>query len=414
VLFLQMNNFYKHELARRESRIKQYVFITLITIILGSIPDAVLGIYPAIIGIAIISPILLASYYLNKKHTDISGTLLLLYITCSIFISNMFYGMEANNSYYYIAEYVMLLLVIDTRNKFYLIVNHIHIGLSILCAQFINFYNFKIYSPPNDSIMIMGNVNIILAVLASMYLFYTYVEENIAKENYLILMHKRINTKNKVIENAQVNLETFIYRASHNLQGPIRSIMGLYNISIMENNPERLKELIQLVNESAIKLDEELSITSQIFKINQHTITLQPVNLYQFSVDYYKTSDIEITETDTSVFNTLADITMLTEGMNNLYSIFKKLRLTPTTKPRLALDVTGTIFSFTLTFKSINLDDKYLNVFFAPYQKDLSYLYNLTSEPYICRRIMDKLHGDISIHKIDDNCLSFTVASQLI
>lgn len=409
-----MNNFYKHELTRRETRIKKYVFITLITITLGAVPDAILGIYPAIIGIFAISPFLIVSYYLNKKNTDISGTLLLLYITCSIFISNVFYGMEANNSYYYIAEYVMLLLVIDTRNKFYLIINHIHIGLSILCAQFINFYNFKIYDPESSAIMIMGNVNIILAVLASMYLFYTYVEENIAKENYLILMHKRINTKNKVIENAQTNLETFIYRASHNLQGPIRSIMGLYNLSILEHKPEKLKELIQLVNESAIKLDEELSVTSQIFKINQHTIILQPVNLYQFAIDYYKTIDIETTESDTSVFNTLADITMLTEGMNNLYSIFEKLRISPSTQPRLGLNLTGTIFSFTLTFDAINLDDKYLNVFFAPYQKDLSYLYNLTSEPYICRRIMDKLHGDISIHKIGDNCLSFTVASQLI
>jgi len=409
-----MNNFHKNELNRRETRIKQYVFITLITISLGAIPDVVLGIYPAIIGIGIISPLLFASYYLNKKSTDISGTLLLLYITSSIFISNTFYGMEANNSYYYIAEYVMLLLVINTRNKFYLIINHIHIAISILTTQFLNFYNFRIFDSKNDSIMIMGNVNILLAVLASMYLFYTYVEENNAKENYLILMHKRINTKNKVIENAQVNLETFIYRASHNLQGPIRSIMGLYNISVLENNPEKLKELIQLVNESAIKLDEELFITSQIFKINQHLITLQPVNLHQFIMDYYKTSDIEITETDTTVFNTLADVTMLTEGMHNLYSIYKKLRLTTQSKPQLALNITGTIFSFTLTFEAINLDDKYLNVFFAPYQKDLSYLYNLTSEPYICRRIMDKLHGDISIHKISDNCISFTVASQLI
>lgn len=409
-----MNNFYKHESVRREIRIKRYAIITVITISLGAIPDVILGIYPAIISIGIISPLLLVSYYLNKKHTDVSGTLLLLFITCSIFISNVFYGMEANNSYYYIAEYVMLLLVIDTRNKFYLVINHIHIGLSILCTQFIHFYNFKLYYAENDAIMMMGNVNIILAVLASMYLFYTYVEENIAKENYLILMHKRINTKNKVIENAQVNLETFIYRASHNLQGPIRSIMGLYNISILEDNPQKLKELIGLVNESAIKLDEELSVTSQIFKINQHIVTLQPVNLYQFTVDYYKTSHIETTESDISVFNTQADVTMLTEGMDNLYCIFKKLRSTPNTKPRLSLNITGTIFSFTITFEAINLDDKYLNVFFAPYQKDLSYLYNLTSEPYICRRIMDKLHGDISIHKTDSNCLSFVVASQLI
>ncbi|WP_018341928.1 sensor histidine kinase [Cytophaga aurantiaca] len=409
-----MNNFYKNELIRREGRIKQYVFITSTIIALGSIPDLILGVYPAVICIGILSPILLAAYYFNKKRTDVAGTLLLLYITCSIFISNMFYGMEANNSYYYIAEYIMLLLVIDTRNKFYLIINHVHIGFSILAAQFLNFYNYKLFVTENDAIMIMGNVNIVLAVIASMYLFYTYVEENIAKENYLILMHKRINTKNKVIENAQVNLETFIYRASHNLQGPIRSIMGLYNISILEHNSEKLKELIQLVNESAIKLDEELSITSQIFKINQHIITLEPVNLYQFAADYYKTSDIEIVEKNLSVYNTLADVTLLTEGMNNLYSIFKKLRLTPHTKPQLTLNITGVIFSFTITFEAIQLDDKYLSVFFAPYQKDLSYLYNLTSEPYICRRIMDKLHGDISIHKMDNNYLSFTVASQLI
>lgn len=409
-----MNNFYKHELTRRENRIKQYVFITFATIVLGVVPDALLGIYPAIICISIISPILIVSYYLNKKNTDVAGTLLLFYITCCIFISNMLYGMEANNSYYYIAEYVMLLLVIDTRNKFFLIINHVHIGISILTTQFLNFYDYKLFVAENKAIMIMGNVNIILAVLASLYLFYTYVEENIAKENYLIQMHKRIITKNKVIENAQVNLETFIYRTSHNLQGPIRSIMGLYNISIMENNPEKLKELIQLVNESAIKLDEELSVTSQIFKINQHTITLEPVNLYQFSVDFYKTIDVEITEKDISVFNTLADVTMLTEGMQNLYSIFKKLRLTSNTKPQLALSITGSIFSFTITFEAINLDDKYLNIFFAPYQKDLSYLYGLTSEPYICRRIMDKLHGDISIHKVGDNCLCFTVISQLI
>lgn len=257
-------------------------------------------------------------------------------------------------------------------------------------------------------------LNILLAILASLYLFYTYVEENIEKENYLLMMHKRINTKNKVIENAQLNLETFIYRASHNLQGPIRSIMGLYNISVLEDNPDKLKELIQLVNESAIKLDEELSITSQIFKINQHSITLEPLNLYQFASDYYKTTDIEITENDISVFDTFADKTMLTEGMNNLYSIFKKMKLSPHTKPELALNISGSIFSFTLTFDAINIDDKYLNVFFAPYQKDISYLYNLTSEPYVCRRIMDKLHGDISIHKIHDNRLSFTVASQLI
>ena len=409
-----MDNFYKNELARRKKRISHYVFVTAIFVLLGLIPDVYMGIYAAMICIGIISPILLLAYYLNKKRSDIAGTLLLLFITASIFISNLYYGIEANNSYYYIAEYILLLLVIDTQNKFYLIVNHVHMGLSILITQFLNFYQYKIFKDDTVSFMIMGNVNIILSILGSLYLFYTYVEESIAKENYLITMHKRINTKNKIIENAQTNLETFIYRTSHNLQGPIRSIMGLYNLSVLEDNSGKLKELIELVNNSAKQLDKELSITSQIFKINQHITTLEIVDLLEFAKQYYKTDSIDTSESDSQDFKTHADVTMLTEGMNNLYSIYEKLRLSQNSARKLTLSRIGSIFSFTFTFESINLDDKYLNVFFAPYQKDLGYLYDLTSEPYICRRIMDKLHGDVSIHKINDNTLSFRVASVLI
>ena len=409
-----MNKFYSNELFRRENRIEKYIFITVIITLLGLIPDAAFKMYSAMIYIAIVSPILIAAYYFNRKQTDIAGTLLLLFITEAIFVFFLYYGAKSNNSYFYIAEYITMLLVIDTRNKFYLILNHLHIGISIVTTQFLFFYNYKVTPIEANSYLIMGNVNILLSILASLYLFYTFVEESTEKENYLISIHKRINTKNKIIGNAQINLETFIYRASHNLQGPIRSIMGIYNISTLEDDPKKLKELFHLINTSAIQLDKELSITSQIFKINQHVINIQPIDLLDFTKDYYNTSEIDLSESDTLDFNTLADITMLTEGMNNLFVIYEKLRLSPNSTPILALYRKGTIFYFTLTFESINLDDKYLNVFFAPYQKDLAYLYNLTSEPYICRRIMDKLHGDLSIRKINNNTLSFTVTSHLI
>lgn len=409
-----MHKIYKNELIRREKRIEKYIFITAIITLLGLIPDVILGMHSSMICIAIVSPILVAAYYFNRKQTDIAGTLLLLFITEAIFISNLYYGATSNTSYFYIAEYITLLLVIDTRNKFYLILNNLHIGISILITQLLFFYKFKTPPLETDTFLIIGNVNILLSISASLYLFYTFIEENTVKENYLISIHKRIETKNKIIENAQINLETFIYRASHNLQGPIRSIMGLYNICTIENDLTKLKELIHLINTSALQLDKELSITFQVFKINQHEIILEQVDLLQFTKEYYNTTDIDLSESDSLHFTSLADKTLLTEGMDNLFIIYEKLRLTSNSKPILALSRTGNIVSFILTFESINLDDKYLNVFFAPYQKDLSYLYGITTEPYVCRRIMDKLHGDISIHKIDDRTLSFTVASQLI
>ena len=105
---------------------------------------------------------------------------------------------------------------------------------------------------------------------------------------------------------------------------------------------------------------------------------------------------------------------MLTLGMENLNVIYEKIRLNDKVIPHLKIDIIDEIFIFTYSFKSKAFDKKYIPVFFSPYQKDLSFLYNLSSEPYICRRIMDKLHGDISFSKISESEVAFIVSSKLI
>ncbi len=409
-----MNIFYTLEKNRREARIKQYSIILFLTILISGIPDIMVGNTNSVYLVFAFSPVLLFCIYIRKKNTDLAGTFLLLYTTFTILVGNIFYGNGSGNYYFYIAEYIALLLIIDTRRKAFLIANNLHIGLSIIITQFCNWNDYIIIPLSEKSLAFMGNINVVLSILVSLYLFYSYIEENITKENYLISMHNRIIKKNKIIENAQTNLETFIYRSSHNLQGPIRSIMGLYNLSILENNPEKLKELIQLTNESAQQLDKELSITSQVFKINQHLITLSPVNLYQFVVDFFKRTDIELNVTDISKYNSKADVEMLSIGMDNLNQIFEKLKLNASVVPNLKIDIIDDLFVFTFSFESKFLDKKYIPVFFSPYQKDLGFLYNLSSEPYICRRIMDKLHGDISLSKISDSTLAFFVSSKLV
>jgi hypothetical protein len=406
-----MNNFYKNELNRREKRVKQYLIATLVITSLSSIPDFIVGMFDVVKITTLSSPLLLIAFYIRKNNSDLAGTLLLVFITLIIFFSNFYYGTSVNASFFYIAEYIILLLVIDNRNKFYLILNNILIVGSILITQLVNFKPLPINE---SSIQLMSIVNVVMSIVASIFLFYTYIVENIEKENYLLTMHKRINIKNKIIENAQTNLETFIYRSSHNLQGPIRSIMGLYNLSILEQDSKKLKELIQLVNESATQLDKELSVTSQVFKINQHEITLSPINLWEFVEDFYQTTTIKTDIDNKKAFDTQADVTLLTEGMKNLYAIYSKMRKNDTTIPQLSMSINGFAFMFTLAFESKNLDDKYLDNFFAPYQKDMGYLFNLTSEPYMCRRIMDKLHGNVTIEKIKDNIIAFTVTSTMV
>ncbi|HZI25050.1 MAG TPA: histidine kinase dimerization/phospho-acceptor domain-containing protein, partial [Chryseolinea sp.] len=59
-------------------------------------------------------------------------------------------------------------------------------------------------------------------------------------------------------ENTRIEIDQFIYRAAHDLRGPLATIKGLIDlIKIRENNDE-LDRLIQLVDSHANVLDERL------------------------------------------------------------------------------------------------------------------------------------------------------------
>jgi signal transduction histidine kinase len=53
-------------------------------------------------------------------------------------------------------------------------------------------------------------------------------------------------------------LKTFMYRASHDIRGPVSSIKGLINIAKIENESAEMKKLIYMMDVSAEKLDKIL------------------------------------------------------------------------------------------------------------------------------------------------------------
>lgn len=53
-------------------------------------------------------------------------------------------------------------------------------------------------------------------------------------------------------------LETFLYRASHDLRGPISSMLGLLNVASMERDHQQLKQVEGFFHKSVLKLDQTL------------------------------------------------------------------------------------------------------------------------------------------------------------
>jgi signal transduction histidine kinase len=122
----------------------------------------------------------------------------------------------------------------------------------------------------------------ILTMFAVMILLLIYFSDKLKKQKKeLVRVNgeiKRINEnleslvaeRTKLLEEANRELDTFLYRASHDLRSPVCSIIGLCNIALHMSNGES-KELVERVVLTTTTMDKLLKKLSIISEINQPT-----------------------------------------------------------------------------------------------------------------------------------------------
>lgn len=120
----------------------------------------------------------------------------------------------------------------------------------------------------------------VLFVFAVLILLLIYVSDKLKKQRKeLIRVNNEINRINenleglvaertKLLEEANKELDTFLYRASHDLRSPVCSIIGLCNIALHMSDGES-RELVQRVVLTTTSMDKLLKKLSMISEINQ-------------------------------------------------------------------------------------------------------------------------------------------------
>jgi PAS domain S-box-containing protein len=101
--------------------------------------------------------------------------------------------------------------------------------------------------------------------------------------NGLLITYSDISVRKKAEARLQVTqreLNTFIYRSSHDLKGPLSSILGLINIFIKEEASVTHNPCVKMIKQSAEKLDRMLNEMLHVVRIRKEKIFPEPIDFY--------------------------------------------------------------------------------------------------------------------------------------
>ncbi len=78
----------------------------------------------------------------------------------------------------------------------------------------------------------------------------------------------RIDERTREIHERNTQLDTLVYKTSHDIRGPLKSIIGISDIAMIENNSENFVLYFEHVKKSAVKLDNYVTDLLNVVKAN--------------------------------------------------------------------------------------------------------------------------------------------------
>jgi len=114
---------------------------------------------------------------------------------------------------------------------------------------------------------------------------------------YIILRIKHVdesNHLNRLLERSREELDEFIYRASHDLRGPLATIQGLTSLMKLEDVSDDMKKLISMLENSAEKMDNRLSRLHYLSEIGHRDASSSHLNCHELETSLRATLEENI------------------------------------------------------------------------------------------------------------------------
>ena len=219
------------------------------------------------------------------------------------------------------------------------------------------------------------------------------------------LAERKLVRQNKELKQANEELDRFVYSVSHDLSAPLKSILGLVNISKLDNATPERQGLLDMIENSVLKLEEFISEILDYSRNTRTKVMVERIQLKELCTEilenlkYTTNKNVEI-EYELSEPEIWQDKSRMKVIMNNLLSnafIFQKNIAEHQPIIKVASKRQGSDLMILIEDNGIGIrpeqQDKIFQMFYRGNEQSKGSGLGL----YIAREATLKIHGNLSV-----------------
>lgn len=200
-------------------------------------------------------------------------------------------------------------------------------------------------------------------------------------------------------------LDNFVYSVSHNLRGPLASVMGLLNIALSEKDPPAISSLLRMMQSSVHKLDGTLHEILEFARNARHDVHLGEVDWMQVIsscfhrleyLDPGKKIDCDIIlHTETPFFSDGARLKVVLTNLLSNAMVFRAPK--PPQIVTIEVHVTEKDATILVRDNGIGIPEHVMPRIFDMFYRGTEQSHGAGLGLYIVREIINKLSGSVMV-----------------
>ncbi len=225
-------------------------------------------------------------------------------------------------------------------------------------------------------------------------------------------LDKQVKERTKELLVANENLETFLYRSSHDIQGPIASLKGICYIA--KNDGEE-SEYLKMIDKNIMQLDQRVKSVNTVFEVKQRQVEIEPFFVNDLINEILTEQSKSIDYTD---INSHLDIdkSLILKSDKQLFSIIIGEMIKNAINFRNGMSVVIKVKALMIGFEHVKLifedngqgiSEEVKDIIFDMFKRGNENSFGSGLGLYIVRLAVNKLHGQVKLINSRNSVTSF-------